>query len=523
MRDFRIVDKRGNPISASTSYEGAGHARELSMWRPGMASPDVEMQGEVETITARTRDLIRNHGLASGAVTSQLDSIIGPELRLSAKPDWRALGMAEDVAEEWADGVEAKFRLHANDRINCYSDAGRRHSLGGRLRQGLRSFITYGDNLSVAEWLPGRGRYATAIQMVSPQRLCNPHGLSDTPRLVRGVEVDRLGAAIAYHFANAPEGDYYFGSGMAREWKRIERETSWGRVQVIHIFDQQEPGQTRGMTAFSAVVKPFKMTGRWEQTALEAATLNAMYAAVIESAANHEEVGRALGFQATGPGGLQAYVQQKTDFHSGGGGIRFNGVQIPHLYPGEKLHMQAAQHPTAAFDAFTSAFHRYMAAGLNMSYEEFSRDWSRSNYSSARAGLLQVWRNILSCRAAVPTVQATHEYALWLEEAIDIGDVLLPPGTPDFYAAKSAWCGSQWIGAPREHIDPQKEANASETYYNLGVLTLEQMCAERGQDWKETVVQRAREKRFLEANGLSVAEVTPRPRAQPVEVEDQRQ
>lgn len=51
-----------------TSYKGASlSAKELLSWRPLRHSADVELDGELSTLVARSRDLIRNNGIASGA------------------------------------------------------------------------------------------------------------------------------------------------------------------------------------------------------------------------------------------------------------------------------------------------------------------------------------------------------------------------------------------------------------------------------------------------------------------------
>ena len=50
-----------------TSYKGASlSAKELLSWRPLRHSADVELDGELSTLVARSRDLIRNNGIASG-------------------------------------------------------------------------------------------------------------------------------------------------------------------------------------------------------------------------------------------------------------------------------------------------------------------------------------------------------------------------------------------------------------------------------------------------------------------------
>jgi lambda family phage portal protein len=503
-----ILDSKGKPMaSLASSHSAAGFGKELNSWNPMRASPDSEILPELETMVARTRDLIRNHGLASGAVQTHLDHVIGTGLRLSAKPNWKALGITQEVAREWAREVEAHYRVWANDNVTFASDAGLRHTQAGRLGQGYRSYLCNGELVSAAEWITNRGfQFNTAIQMVDPDRMENPQGKPNSSELRGGVQLDRFGAATGYWFRERHPNEYMISFGRvsdAYSWKFVPRTTKWGRPLILHLFDQERPGQTRGRSSVVSVLKDMKMMEKFHGVTLQAAIVNAMYAAVIESSLDTASVGAALG--ATGDP-LENYMKQMTAFNEAGP-IRFDGVKIPHLFPGEKLSLLTPRHPSVAFGVFEEKFSQHMAAGFNMSYEQFSRDWSKSNYSSARAGLLQAWKFFMGRRHFIGAQQATFEYVLWLEEAIDNGTIKLPAGAPSFYAMKAAWCNCEWIGPGKDHIDPLKESKADREEYDLGVTTLERLCAARGLDFETVIEQRAQEKRLIESLGLEMSDI----------------
>ena len=110
-----LVDVAGQPLRGRNSMAATRsvHAGadtldpDLASWNPVLQSPDVELLPEWENLVARTRDITRNHGFASGAVQTHLDNIIGNGLRLVAKPDWRALGQSAEWAAEWSRIVES--------------------------------------------------------------------------------------------------------------------------------------------------------------------------------------------------------------------------------------------------------------------------------------------------------------------------------------------------------------------------------------------------------------------------------
>lgn len=510
----QLIDTSGRPIAAMhAAHAGADlMSNELRGWYPPELSGDAELLPELSTLRARTQDLIRNHGLTSGAVQTHLDNVVGPNLRLSLKPNHRLLGITPAAAASWARDTEAKFLEVATD-IDCHFDASERHTFNGLLQLAYRSYLTSFESLSTAEWQPKRpgSKYATCVQAIDPARLSNPDGLGDSDRLRSGVELGAMGEPRAYHIASHMMGDPQGFDSSLRKWKRVPRKTPWGRRLVIHVFDGERPGQTRGKTGIVSIIAKTKMLEKLEQVTLQASILNAMYAAVVESPVAWELIGASLGAEnsrAKRLDGLSKYMSDRGDWHKDGF-IRYNGVKIPHLYPGEKLELKTPGHPSAAFAAFEEATLRHMAGGFNMTYEQFSRDYSKTNYSSARAAMLEAWRFFSGRRHFIAGAIATQYFTLWLEEAMDMGEVETPAGAPDFWDAKAAYTQCSWIGPGKGHIDPLKEETATGVALANKTTTLEKECAERGLDWEEVLEQRAREAlrtRELEAQyGVSLA------------------
>lgn len=504
-----IIDQFGQPIEAS-SYGGKDRwGPEFDRWTPIMQSADDEVLPGWETEVGRLRDLIHENGITSGAVQTHVDNVIGPGLKLVAKPDWRALGLSREWADEFQQQVETAWGEWANDMH------GRCHAADvldftGLLQQGYRSWLSAGEITASVEWVPRPGwPFRTAIQPVDPERVSNPHSQPDTVRLRAGVEKNARGAPIAYHVRESHPNAWLGVGDRDFRWRRVARETPFGRRQFIHLFDQRRPGQTRGRSSMMAGVAQVKMMERWQRTSLQAAIINSMYAAVIESSMDHQAVIEAL--SSTGENPLTKYMSDALTFHSGTNKVQWDGSKIAHLFPGEKLNMLKAEQPVAAFEAFESAALRNLAASWNISYEQLSRDYSKTNYSSARASMLEAWKFIIGQRHRVAGKYAGELYALFLEDAIDAGRIELPRQAPGFYApgAKAAYTRAEWIGPGREHVDPVKGATASEKELAIGTTTLEKECAERGMDWRDVIEQRARERDALAAAGLSAADVLP--------------
>ncbi len=84
------------------------------------------------------------------------------------------------------------------------------------------------------------------------------------------------------------------GSGCVH-WERIPRETAWGRPIVVHDFDRERAGQHRSSAGTLApVLKRLKMLIRYDSAELDAAIINAMFGAYVESPFDPEKVEEAL-------------------------------------------------------------------------------------------------------------------------------------------------------------------------------------------------------------------------------------
>lgn len=498
-----IVDVNGRPIASAHGggYRGGQFDRDMLNWAPPLRSADAELLPDKDTMLARGYDLYRNHSFVSGAIQIQKDNIVGAGLTLSPKPNFRVLGLDPEWAHEFSKIVKAKFRAFAEDP-GCYIDASRHNTLSGILLLDTTQYLLAGEILCTAEWLPGRGSmYATAIQSIDTARLCNPNNAMDTNTLRGGVGLDKMGAAHTYHFRSALQSDARFAGAKTYDWKAVSRETSWGRQQVIHIFEQDRPGQTRGKTGLATVIASGYKLNKFKDANLESAIINSLYAAIMRTDMDYARAAETLGADDL-PGYQSAMLNSAAKFY-GDKAVNIAGSKVLRLFPGDDFQFTTPQHPGPNFADFADAFHGEMAAGQNVTREQYTRDYSKTNYSGARAGLQEAWKFFTSRREVILGRKASAVYALWLEEAIDKGEIKLPPGAPDFYEAKAAYCRGRWIGPGKGAIDPLKEAQADELEMDMGTLTYEDACATRGKDWEEQLDQIQREKQAMADRGLT--------------------
>ena len=517
----KILDASGQPMQrarmisshgSGTPYDAASiTSQRMSGWNPYLWSADGELNMYRDRIVSRVRDVVRNDGWGSGAITRILDNVVGANFRPVSKPDYRALAAATGIkgfdaqwATDFGRALDGHYRTWAND-TSRYCDASRTLTMSQIFRLGFRHKLIDGDALALMLWLPervsaGRARYATTVQVIDPDRLSNPQQRFDLKHCRGGVQIDHLGAATGYHIRRAHIGDWY-NAGDSLHWDYIERETAWGRPVVVHNFDADRAQQHRGGAGILApVLERLKMLIQYDGAELDAAMVNAIFGAYITSPFDTELVQTALGNETD----LNAYQNARSEFHQGKG-LGLAGARIPHLFPGESITALSAQRPNSSFASFEAAMLRNVASAAGLSYEQLSQNWSETNYSSARASLLESWKTLTRRRNDFATGFCMPIRSCFVEECMDVDELPLPAGAPPFEEMRAAYTAAIWLGPGRGWVDPVKERQGAILGMEAGLSTLEQEAADSsGLDYEEVLDQRQIEVEAFQKRGLSL-------------------
>ena len=493
----------------SSAHDAASFdSMEMAMWDSPVQSADMDILPEMGVVTPRIRDVVRNDSLMRGALQTQKDSIVGERFLLNATPNTTVLGLDEVWAEEFQEEVEAKFTLYAESLLN-YPDAQRKSTLTELVRLAVGIYGVSGEVVASVEWLRDSGRpYSTALQMIENERLSNPAGRMDTRLLRGGVQRNSFGAAVGYHIRDAFPTDFLDFENV-NNWTYVPATKPWGRQQMVHIVDQWRPDQTRGISNIVAALKEMRMTKKYRDIVLQSAALNATYAASIESELPTEVV------MAQAGGGEPAalakfakmYLGEIAKYTKGARNLTLNGVKIPHFYPGTKMNLQNAATPGGIGTQFEQSMLRYIAASLGLSYEQFSKDYANANYSNLRAALAETNKRMRVEKRRVADRFASIFYRLWLEEALNKGDITsMPRKAPNWYEGMNAdaYCEATWIGANMGQIDGLKETQAAVLRLNNGLGTAEDELANLGKDWRQVYRQLSREQKFRKKIGLEL-------------------
>jgi len=524
-----IVDSNGRPMNAapanrraSASLNGSSpsvfpydasnwQTQEMGDWLPAIRSPDAEINQFRDRMVARSRDLVRNDGWAAGGITRILDNTVGANFKLFATPDYRALAAlsgnkAFDAvwAVEFRRAAEARWRGYSED-VGRYNDVSRQMTISQQIRLAFRHKLVDGDSLMMVYWMPervgyGRARYATSFLVVDPDRLSNPYQIMDSREMRGGVEIDDNGVSIAYHVRQAEQNDWY-NAVESNNWERVLREDDDGFLRVIHDFERDRAGQHRGVGVFTPVLARFKMLARYYGVELQAATVAATFGTYVTSPYDPALVQDALDGDDDEVGRLNAYQALRSDWSKERPAM-LSGVRVPTLAPGEEINSVAAAHPHSGFGEFAHEMLRTFAACAGISAEQVTQDWSKTNYSSARAALLESWKTLTRRTHEFKVGTATPMYSCLLHEMMDLGELPLPRNAPDFLEMRTAYSKCEWLGVARGWVDPVKEKQGAILGMDAGLSTLQRECAEQGLDYEEVIEQRAREVEMFKEKGL---------------------
>ena len=444
------------------------------------------MEGrERSVISARAQDLAANDALAASTIESLGLNVTGTGLRPQSRPHVRALGWDRTQSRDFQNQAEWCWSLWEK-----HCDCTGRMPFWMIQFLSCRSMVLHGEYLRQVVMLDpvahGR-RFSLALHCLHPSRLYTPSDRETDPRIRDGIECAAEGTPLAYWIENPGDVQATAGGLSSAEFERIPaRMGHW--PAMLHGFVQREEEQFRGVSILAPAMKAFRDLSDYLDYELVGAIVAASFPVFIETPFAMEMPGRAI----------HAQEEEVERFQEVAPGQMLYGTA------GQKPHVLEANRPGNSFPAFVERIIRMIGASTGLPYEVVAKDFSRTNYSSARAALLEAWRVYKFYQKWLVDGLCQPCWEMVLEEAWLRGMLELPPG-PDFYEAREAITASIWIPPRRGHVDPVKDIQGIAMAREQRMVTLSEAVAELGGDWEEKLEQIAREQEFIEELGLNNA------------------
>ncbi|UQZ90686.1 phage portal protein [Deltaproteobacteria bacterium Smac51] len=476
----------GRPITAApqpvkVSRNAGAFRSSLKSWKVPLTGSREHQAYERQVAQGRAADISVNDWAANSGLNSITTNAVGTGLKPQSHINAKRLGISRDAALElqndiegiWADWVP---RAHVRGMLH-FEDL---------QFLGLRTMLRLGElvHLPVMFKKPGK-TISLAIQDVSPSRLRTPFDRTYQSNIVDGIEIDNLGIP-QYYWLATPSNDQArlqsFDCLASSHFTRIPAQIGH-RPGCFHLFRHTEEEQMRGESIFRPGINLFRHLSDSLDNELLAQVVTSTLPIFIE-----RDSGTSL------PGHMEQ------DLGENGERVYYEEVEAGRFMYGnknEKPHVLNSSRPSPNWANFSEFVLRAMAASIDISYEVLSKDFSKTNYSSARAALLEAWRIFLLYRSWLERHYCQPTWCMVIEEAWLSGLLKLPSGAPDFYDAKRLYTQATWIGPARGYVDPVKEVAATVTALEKRLMTYSEAIAERGRDFEEVMDEREEEEARL--------------------------
>lgn len=426
------VRARAATATLARHFDATSTGRRASGWNRKGSDANAANANSIATLRDLSRDLRRNNAWAKRGVQAITNNAIG----------WGIMPKATSRDPELARAAIDLWKRWANSS-RCDYDG--QLPFTGLQRLVMDTVIESGEALVVrqpagaADGLPVPLR----LQVLEPDYIdtTKTGAAANGNPIIEGIEFSD-GRRVAYWlFTNHP-GSLTLTGGKF-ESQRVAADA------VLHIYRVDRPGQVRGVPWLATAITRLHDFDDYEDAALMQQKIAACFGAFVQ---DYDGAGSALGEQDEDDETIES----------------LEPGHIAYLPPGKTVTF--ATPPAVTDAAFTTRNLRRIAAGLGVTYEDLTGDYSQVNFSSARMARLAHWANVHDWRWNMIIPQLCDGVWRWvMSQAAALHDW---PSTP----------GAEWAPPPMPMLEPEKEGLAYTRLVRAGAMTLPQMIRERGED-----------------------------------------
>lgn len=453
-------------------YEAASTSRRTQYWQRPIGDANTVIGASLGRARDVVRDMVRNDPHAKRGVRTIANHTIGWGIVPKSK-DAKATAVWKEWAETTACDADGRNDIYGLQKLIAKTVVEGGEAI---VRQRIRrpeDGLPIPLQLQVLE-----GDYIDTNRTQEIQANGQTIG-----RIINGVEFDLLGRRRAYWMFREHPGAALFGGG----WNSV-RVPADG---VLHIYEQERPGQVRGMTWLAPIVLTLKDFGEYMDAQLLKQKIAAYLAVVVTDA---EGTGATLGVESE-----QDTDQPYTD--------RIKPGAVSYVAPGTDI--RVVQPPRVQeLDPYTRVQLRKIAAGFGVTYEDLTGDYSDVNFSSARMSRISHWDDVHDWRWQMMVPQFCIPAWRWAMQFGAIVGRIDPVASADGFPlalqnGQTTWLPSaEWTPPPMPMIEPDKEGLAYQRNIRSGLMSLSEALRERGYDPETVLNEMATDNGLLDKLGL---------------------
>jgi lambda family phage portal protein len=439
-------------------FDAGQHHRRLRGFQATRAHVNALIAASGPDITARARWLMRNNGYAVNAVESWAANTVGDGIKpISKLADAARKEELQRLWLAWTDEADAEG---LTDFYGLQRRAAREVYLAGEVFVRIRPRRVE-DGLTVP----------LQLQMLPSEMLpLHETGVARNGNAIRqGIEFDRIGRRVAYHFLRRHPGDST-DPGLSGEIVRVPAS------EVIHVIDPVEGGQLRGVSKLAPAIVKLFLLDQYDDAELDRKKVAAMYAMFVTSPAPENPLA-------------------PLDDEEVPAGVEISPGQIVRLDPGEDVTVGQPADSGTTYEPFQYRTLLQISAALGIPYPYLANDMVKGNFSNSRLALIEFRRRVSAWQHSVMVYQLCRPvYARWLDLAVLSGALPLP----GYEADRPRMLAADWLPTKWDWVDPLKDANAEIAQIEAGLKSRTQAIAERGYDAeqvdREIAAERERER-----------------------------
>lgn len=424
-------------ITNRTFYEGAKQTKVNKDFYNGgdvdfetLASPDRRV------LKARARWLSANNNFMFNADNAILDNVIGRGIKLKMQTGKKKYD--EDVEYLWNKWTK-----------NC--DLTGRHTFNVLQRVILKSRMVDGEILI---YLTIRDRQLKLHLIESENLDTNLNKAPNGNKVVEGIEIGSFGEVIAYHILDSDNKTF-----------RLDAD------EVINFYNPVRSTQYRGVSEYAPCIIDIKNYSAFVTASIQSARGRANISYIVKQDGKPRNLG----------GDVDGKVQS------------INGVSVQYLRKGEAIEkLDPDTAGSSDFHSFSETIIRNISVGRGISYEVVSNDYTRTNYASSRASLLQDYKRFDYEQDLMVDKILDVVFEKWLEVERLAGRV------------KTIKDGDKhsWQTEKRDFIDPLKDATTLEKLIDLNLTTETAEAEARGKDYEDILMQKRKEMEMRAEYGI---------------------
>jgi lambda family phage portal protein len=340
------------------SYQGASTGRRIQEWKTNSSSSNSEIAPALVTIRNRARDLQRNNPFAARIIQTIVSNTVGSGVLLSSE-DQAFL----DLFEVWADSLDCS----CDGKTNFYAIQA----------QVMSALVRDGECLILKQYSK-ETLNPLQLRVLESDFLDHTKHNPET-NLIMGVQLSSTGKIESYYIFNNHPGEKNATSSPV------------DASEVIHVFNQDRPGQQRGISWLSPIIIALKKINDYADATIERALVSNLFVGIIEDP-NADSISTDSSSLSLEPGAILTLPPSKT--------------------------MTFSTPPSADnSQQFLTYMLRSVSTALCVPYELLSGDLSSVNFSTARMSQNEFGRCIDSWRWNLIIPLCLNEIVKWFYES----------------------------------------------------------------------------------------------------------